>query len=437
VPTSAPLLHEWDRPSRPHFVVLAMCWAGWLFDFYDLILFSFLLVPIRATLGVSNATLSLLLGASLGATALGGLVFGRLADRFGRKPILGWTILVYSLGTFLCAFAPSAAWLLCFRIVTGFGVGGEWATGQALIAETFPARMRGRYAAVMQSGAPLGVALASLVGGFLAPAIAHRFGPEWGWRGAFMVSVLPALLVVAIRRVMPESDVWLRERSAAHAARVSDERDAPRARGAFAELMADPRLRRAFLLCFVLAMAGLSAYWFTYLWLPTYLYEKLGFSMAKSSVWVLITQAGGMLGYLSFGWFADTYGRRGTFSAYCAIWAVGLAAVTLFWNRIAGSPGVALSCMFLVGVGTGIFSGYGPVFSEMFPTRVRNTAMGSALNLARGVQFFAPLVITGIAAKHGLGGGIGIGTIFLVIAGLWIWTLPETRGRSIVASETT
>jgi MFS family permease len=417
----APMLCDQPRLSRPHYLILSLCWAGWLFDFYDLMLFSFLLVPIRASLGLSDATMSLLLGTTLGATALGGLIFGWLADRYGRKAALAWSILVYSGGTFLSGLAPTATWLLLARVVTGLGVGGEWATGQAMIAETFPARLRGRYAAVVQTGAPIGVALASLVGGLLAPALAHRFGAAWGWRGAFMVSVLPALLVVVIRRVMPESDVW----------QQSQAMPAKQPRGRVSELFGEPALRAAFLKCLVLAMAGMSAYWFTYLWLPTYLYQKLGFSMARSVVWVLVAQAGGLIGYLSFGWLSDRRGRRSTFSVYCLLWAAGLAAVTLFWGAIAQRPAIALCCMFLVGAGAGIFSGYGPIFSELFPTRLRGTAMGAALNLGRGVQFFTPLIITGIAARHGLGGGMAPAIGFLLIAAAWVWVLPETRGREI------
>ncbi len=201
-------LNESARPTRTHYLILGMCWAGWLFDFYDLMMFSFLLIPIKKTLGLSDASLSLLLGATLAATALGGVLFGYLADRFGRKAVLSWTILIYSLGTFACGFARSAWWLLAFRIVTGLGVGGEWATGQTLVGETFPARMRARYAAVMQTGAPLGIAVASIVGGFVEPALVRAFGEAWGWRSCFFLSVLPALLVVVIRRSMPESDVW-------------------------------------------------------------------------------------------------------------------------------------------------------------------------------------------------------------------------------------
>src|SRR5512136_2009681 len=232
------LMNESERPTRAHYVILGMSWAGWLFDFYDLMMFSFLLIPIKKTLGLSDTALSLLLGSTLAATAVGGIVFGWLADRFGRKTVLSWTILVYSIGTFLCGFAQSAAWLLVFRVVTGLGVGGEWATGQTLVGETFPARMRARFAAVMQTGAPLGIALAALVGGFAAPALSARLGPDVGWRACFLLSALPALLVVVIRRWMPESDVWLAGRAA----------ERPRERGRFAEMLAEPALRRLFAL---------------------------------------------------------------------------------------------------------------------------------------------------------------------------------------------
>lgn len=417
------LLNESERPTRTHYVILGMAWAGWLFDFYDLMMFSFLLIPIKKTLGLSETSLSLLLGATLAATALGGIVFGYLADRFGRKTVLSWTILVYSVGTFACGFAQGAVWLLVFRIITGLGVGGEWATGQTLVGETFPARMRARFAAVMQTGAPLGIALAAIVGGFVEPALVNAFGPEWGWRGCFFLSVIPALLVVVIRRAMPESDVWLARRQRLE---VED-------RGHLGDLLRTPGLRRLFGLGLVLALTDMSAYWFTYSWLPKYLYEQLGFSMARSGLWMLTTQVGGFLGYLSFGLVADWKGRRVAYTGFSFIWAVGLLAVTWFWGSIALWPALTLAFMFMVGFGTGNFSGYGPIFAEIFPTKVRNTAMGAAFNLARGVQFFTPLVITHVAGRYGLGGGISLAAFFAVFTGLWVWMLPETKGTRIVA----
>jgi MFS family permease len=145
------------------------------------------------------------LGASLAATAIGGVIFGILSDKYGRKSVLQWTILTYSIGTLLSGLATNLELLVVFRIITGLGVGGEWATGQTYVSETFPPRVRGRYGAFMQTGAPIGVALASVVGGFIAPEI--------GWRASFFISFLPALLVIFIRKHLPESDVWIARRS--------------------------------------------------------------------------------------------------------------------------------------------------------------------------------------------------------------------------------
>jgi len=124
--------------------------------------------------------MSYILGATLAATAIGGVIFGFLSDRFGRRPVLQWTILTYSVGSFLSGLAGSFWVLMIFRIFTGLGVGGEWGTGQTYVGETFPAKVRGRYCAMMQTGAPLGIALASVVGGLIAPMI--------GWRLCFFIS---------------------------------------------------------------------------------------------------------------------------------------------------------------------------------------------------------------------------------------------------------
>jgi MFS family permease len=415
------LLNQSERPTREHFRILLMSWAGWVFDFYDLILYTFLLIPIGQELHLSNVQLSFVLGASLAATAIGGVIFGLLSDKYGRKSVLQWTILTYSLGTFLSGLAPNIGFLIFFRIVTGLGVGGEWATGQTYVGETFPPKVRGRYGAFMQTGAPIGVALASIVGGFIAPSI--------GWRASFFVSVLPAILVVFIRKKLPESDVW-------SARKEMSSVTAQRRKTAGRELLDQIGLlftthRKYFLLALVLAIFDMSAYWFTYSWLPGYLHQERQFSMVKSAIWVLVTQAGGFLGYFTFGFVADSLGRRPAYSIYSLIMAGGLAMITLFWDLIAAQPAVILVFMFLVGFGTGMFGGYGPLFAELFPTSIRNTAMGSAFNLARGVQFFTPVAIAVIAQSYGLAGGIFVAALFALLTGAWIWTFPETKGRTL------
>ncbi|MCL5268700.1 MAG: MFS transporter [Bacteroidetes bacterium] len=416
------LLNQVEKPTKAHFEILLMSWAGWVFDFYDLILFTFLLIPIGNELHLSRVELSFVLGASLAATALGGVIFGVLSDRFGRKSVLQWTILTYSVGTFLSGFAPTLWVLLVFRIITGLGVGGEWATGQTYVGETFPPKVRGRYAAFMQTGAPFGIALATLVGGFLESSI--------GWRACFFVSILPALLVIIIRRRLPESDVWaerkrLISQEGFKAGNVEQE-----SRNKFL-LLFSAEYRRLFGQSLLLAIFDMSAYWFTYSWLPGYLHEQRQFPMAKSAVWMLVTQLGGLLGYLSFGFVADKLGRRPAYSIYSFIMAAALVMVTLMWSVVVIYPAVILSFMFLVGFGTGMFSGYGPLFSELYPTSIRNTAMGSAFNLARGVQFFTPVIIAVVAEEYGLSGGISLAAVFALLTGIWIWTFPETKGKKL------
>jgi MFS family permease len=406
-------LNQAERLQPDHFAILGLSWAGWLFDFYDLILYSFLLVPIAREFGLSREESSLVLGVSLGCTALGGIIFGRLADRFGRKAVLQWTILSYSAGVFLSGLATGLGTLLAARIITAVGVGGEWATGQTIVSETFPAKQRGHYGALMQTGAPLGVGLAAVMGSFFAPA--------FGWRMTFMVSALPALLVTLIRKHMPESDVWEARRAQ------------PLRRASGFTALLRPRRRQIAGWCLLLTALNMSAYWFTYSWLPAYLVTERHLGIADSGLWILTIVAGELLGYGCFGWFADRFGRRPVFTVFTVVMAAGLLMITLFWPVIEGQPLLILGFMLLVGIGTGTWSMFGPFFAELFPTAIRNTAIGSIFNLARGVQFFTPLIITAVAEHADLSAGISLAAAFSVGAGLTVWTLPETRGRRIGA----
>lgn len=409
------LLSEKIKPTHTHYKILFMSWAGWVFDFYDLVLFTFLLIPIGNEFGFSQTKLSYLMGTSLAATAVGGILFGVVADKIGRKLTLQLTILTYSIGTFFSGFASGLWVFLIFRIITGLGVGGEWATGQTYVGETFHPAVRGRYCAFMQTGAPIGIAIASIVGGLLAPAI--------GWRYCFFISVIPAFLVVFIRKNLPESDLWLFQHRKA-------EKGLKNEKNKIVELISS-RYRKLFVLALVLAIFDMTAYWLTYSWMPGYLHHERHFTMTKSALWILVTQSGGFLGYFIFGFIADRLGRRPTYSIYSVIMAAGLLMITVFWESIGMYPAIILGFMFLVGFGTGMFGGYGSLFSELFPTHIRSTAMGSAFNLARGIQFFTPVMIATIAVRYGLGGGIALASLFALLTGLWIWAFPETKGKKL------
>ena len=419
-------LNECTKLTPVHYRILGMSWAGWVFDFYDLILFTFLMIPIAKEYNFSNLEMSYVLGTSLAATAVGGVIFGILSDRYGRRQVLQWTVLTYSIGTFCSGLAGSFWLLMIFRIITGLGVGGEWGTGQTYIGETFPGKNRGRYCAFMQTGAPVGIALASLVGGLLAPMI--------GWRYCFFVSVMPAFLVFYIRRKLPESDLWLYRKKEIEKGFHTVFRVGAGSVRQFMLLFSPPH-RKFFLLSLVLAIFDMSAYWLTYSWMPGYLHAERHFTLTKSVLWILVTQSGGFLGYLLFGFIADRFGRRPAYSIYSVIMALGLIMVTLFWADIVMYPPIILAFMFMVGFGTGMFGGGGSLFSELFPTSVRNTAMGSAFNMARGIQFLTPVVISMIAVRFGPGGGISLAALFALLAGAWVWTFPETKGKKLYAGE--
>ena len=138
------LMNEQNKLDRNHYMIFGLSWAGWVFDFYDLVLFTFLISEIQSSLNINAEMLSICLGLSLFATGLGGIIFGALGDKYGRKKVLQWTIIIYSIGTLLSAFSWSFYSLLFFRFITGLGVGGEWATGQIYINETLAGIIRFR-----------------------------------------------------------------------------------------------------------------------------------------------------------------------------------------------------------------------------------------------------------------------------------------------------
>lgn len=401
------LLNQAPRLRGEHFWILLFAWGTWLTGFSSLTILSFLLTPIQQDFAPNESQLAWLTGLGIGASGAGGLLFGWLADRWGRRRSIALAITTFSLANLLCALAPSLTALAAARTLCGLGVGGSWGAGQALIGETFPAEKRGRFGAIAQSGAPLGLGLATIAGLFLAPV--------YGWRIVFASGALACLLLLVMARV-PESDVW-----SARSRRES----------ILLPLISRPGLAGSFWKCQLLTLLNMSAYWFTVSWLPRYLQRERGLSDAASGSATLFFVVGSLCGYLSFGWLSDRIGRRRSFALYCALAAVGLLAFTVLWPVFAARPRLILAFLFVSGLGTGTWSGYGPMFSEIFPTAVRGTALSLTMNLARGVQFLAPVVIAAVAPRWGMAGGIALAAGFAIATGLWVWTLPETRGRPI------
>lgn len=405
------MLYQYEKPTWVHWKILSFALLGWIFDFYDLILYTFLLEQIKVEFSLPDSELALIMGFSLLATAIGGIFFGYVADRIGRKKVLVIATLTYSLGTFLCGISVGLYDLLIYRIITGFGVGGEWGVAQALTNETFPPQMKGRAGAVLQAGAPIGVSLSAAIGGFLMELV--------GWRLCFMYSALPSL-IIAIGMILwlPESDIWLKGK---RLGTLTKEKIS------FEELK--PLLKNT-LLGVSLATLGMYAYWLIFTWLPHYLASERNLGIVGAGIWVIVSQIGAFIGHLLFGVLADRIGRRWSFTLFTTIQSIGILFVTILWH----SDLMALISIFFLGIGIGYFAGYGPVFAEIFPTKYRSTLSGFCYNAARGLSFFAPyapLLVTMIYPSAGFAGGMSLAILFNLLLGFGVWLLPETKGKII------
>jgi MFS family permease len=322
-----------------------------------------------------------------------------------------WTIGLYSLGTALCALSVGPWSLLVFRLLTGLGVGGEWAVGHALLQEASPGHMRGRAAAFLQAGEPFGVGLAAVMGLLVTPLI--------GWRVVFVVSSATAGLAFVARRHLPESRLWEQQR---------EERLTP---VAALRWIAGHGFLPLLLKGWLLGVFKLGTYWTCYVWLPRFLQNQFHQPVGRSAMWILTAQSGQLIGMLLFGFVADRYGRRQAYTAYSVLTSAAIYALAFHWEWILPQAGLFWTVMFAMGVGSGCTAGFGALLAELFPTQVRNFAMGTAYNCARGVQFFAPMLVSAFVTRYGVRGGLGVPMVLALATASWVWVLPETRRRDL------
>jgi MFS family permease len=421
---------------------------GWALDAFDAMLYALVLALLMRDLGMSKTTAGLLGTLTLLASGLGGVLFGFLADRIGRKRALMASILTYSVCSFASGLATSIAMLAAARFVLGLGMGGEWNTGATLVAETWPAEFRAKAISVMQSSWAIGFAAAALVAG----PVARYFG----WRSVFFVGILPAVVTLWIRRGVPESAMWEERRFSGAEAPVANEahlaalkrRDTQNHSGhrvselpfvaagvdssSFALIFRPPYVKHTFALL-LFNFCGMFAWWGLFTWLPPYLSLPVaeggrGFGVMGTTTLLVVLNLFGMLpGYASFGWVADRLGRRKTFLLYSLT-----AALLIPLYAVARSPGMLLVLGTAVAFfGTGIFSGSGIMGSEIFPTSVRARALGFTYNGARTLSSVAPLVIGRVGQMKGLSWAFYLCAAGYLLAALITTQLPETRGKEL------
>lgn len=392
------------------------CWFGWVLDFYDLILIVFLIPVIEASLHIAISESAWLIGVGLGASGLGGMLFGWLADSYGRRSILILCVFLFSIGMLFTAFTQNATQFMLARFITGLGLGGEWAVGHALLAESVPHDSRGRWGAFLQSGEPIGAGLAAIVGFLLAPKL--------GWRTIFIGSSLAGFAVLTCQHFLHESPLWLNSIKLS-----SKER--------FRKLK--PFFKNHALLmgiAFILAVLKLGTYWTSYTWLPRFIKDAYGEAVGKSALWILSAQLGQFIGMHIFGFMADRIGRRFTFTVFSLLTASMLFFLASFWTSLFTDSKTSFwIIIFLLGIGSGCTAGFGPLLSEIFPTQERTFAMATVYNLARSLQILAPVTVGMAVEKGGIFLGLLIPTILAILTALWVWMLPERKGISLTKVE--
>jgi len=386
---------------------------GWLLDAFDVMLYALILTAVIGDLGLDRATGGLMASLTLGASAVGGLIFGVVADKLGRTRALSLSILLYSIFTFACGLAQTVWQFAAFRILLGLGMGGEWASGAALVSETWPEQHRGKALGIMQSSWAIGYGLAAIVVAVILPT--------FGWRAVFFVGIVPALLTLWIRRTVKEPEMWTQ---AVARAAVPNAQSAPGARRF--------SLRIAFFLTAMNA-ATMFAWWGLNLWVPSYLslpstQGGIGLSTGTMSFFIVAMQVGMWFGYVTFGFISDAFGRRPTYITYLLV-----AALLVWYYGFAREPWVLLVLgPFVAFFGTGYFSGFGAVAAETFPTEIRATALGVTYNSGRLLSAVAPFIVGTTAQNRGFGAAFTMTAIaFIIAAVLWIG-IPETKGRQLI-----
>jgi len=399
---------------------------GWMLDAFDAMLYALVLAYVMRDLGMSKATSGLLYTLTLLASGIGGLLFGFLADRIGRKRALMLSILTYSVCSFASGLSTTVLMLAVFRFILGLGMGGEWNTGATLVAETWPDELRAKAIAIVQSSWAIGYALAALVAG-----IVLRYA---NWRMVFFVGILPALVTLWIRRRVPESTMWEERRELAAQDQRLEPQGALGAQGnqSFFLIFRAPYGKSTVVLL-LLNFFGLFAWWGLFSWIPPYLSLPVaqggrGFGIMGTTTLLLVLNLLGMFpGYISFGWVADHLGRRKAFMLY-----LFAAAVLVPFYAMARSQAVLLVLGAAVAFfGTGFFSGSGLIGSEIFPTQVRARALGFTYNGARALSSVAPYVIGRVGQTKGLSWAFYLCGAGFLLASLMASQLPETKGRRL------
>ncbi len=405
--------------SRAEKSTLVATFGGWALDGLDVMVYSFIIPSLIALWHISAGQAGLLGTATLLISALGGWLAGLLSDKYGRTRVLQWTVVWFSVFTFLSGFTTSFWQLLITRGLQGLGFGGEWAVGAVLMGETIRAEHRGKAVGTVQSGWAWGWGAAAI----FYIILFRIFPQETAWRAMFWIGILPALLVFYIRRHVPEPDVY---------SKTKKQLEAKGEKSHFLEIFS-PTMLRTTLLTSLLATGAQGGYYAITTFLPTFLKTVRKLSVLNTGAYLFVAIAGAWTGYMVGAYLADWVGRRKALITYAACSAITVACYTFLpiSNTVMLILGFPLG--FFV---SGTFSPIGSFFTELFPSRLRGSGQGFSYNFGRGVGALFPTLVGYLAVQITLGKAIAtFGVAAYVVMIIAVLALPETRGKELKVYE--
>ena len=443
---------DWTRDiNSKQWKTFIAAFLGWTLDAMDLLLYVFAFKFIAQSFDLNPTQAAFLFSITLASSALGGIVFGIISDYVGRIRALTYSILIYSLFTMFSAFAPTIGFFIVCRFLLGLGMGGEWASGEILVAESWPKQHRGKVVGMVQSGWGFGFILAAILATFVLPITSFNLNmlpffdkdfPVESWRVLFFLGVLPALLVFYVRRVCEEPEIWRKS---------SAERNKTKQEFTLLQIFKGD-LRPMLIKATLLTSFCMISYWGLSYFVPNYLASPVseggaGLGLVKGFGFTIPLNIGAILGCISFGLISDKFGRKFTFGSYLIIVALlvpifgNIVRVQEFLGFLSLDALVLILAPLLGFFNTGFYSGFGAIFSEIFPTRARGTAQGFSYNVGRGASAIAPPLFAFIAISSltflfdgeiiGNGRALMAASIFAMFAFVVLLTLPETKGKEL------
>lgn len=352
--------------------------AGLTLEGMDIMFISFAMSMIIAEFQIDMAAGGLISSITNLGMLAGGVIFGILADKFGRVRIFTYTILLFAVGTALTGLAQNIEQVYLFRFIAGLGAGGEYGIGMALVAEAWPKNKQGRASSYVSVGAQYGVILAALLSAMILPA--------YGWRGLFFVGLAPVIFAFIVRKKLDESPAWLE---------TQKKKKSVQKQGKLKQLFATPRIAFTTVALAIMATVQIAGYNGLMIWLPSMLQQSQGLSVSSSALWTISTAAGMIAGMLTFGQFIDRFGMKRSYGIFLAASAVAV----FLYSFASGSTGLLIGGAIVGFFSNGMFAGYGALISKYYSVEIRSTATNTIFNFGRALGGLSPILV-GYILQH-------------------------------------